>query len=73
MINKPSVESLIEKLENGGAPASRYALCIVVAKRARQIIEQNISQMIKEKPGKDKEITLACLEIESGKIKATKD
>jgi DNA-directed RNA polymerase omega subunit len=73
MINKPSVESLIEKLDQNGAPASRYALCVVVAKRARQIIEHNISQMIKDKPGADKEITLACKEIESGKVKAVKD
>lgn len=73
MINKPSVETLIGKLEENGAPASRYMLCVVVAKRARQIIEQNLSQMIKEKPGADKEITLACKEIESGKVKAIKD
>ncbi len=73
MINKPAVDSLIEKLGENGVPASRYALCVVVAKRARQIIEQNGANNPKENPERLKEIALACEEIESGKVKAVKD
>ena len=54
-------------------PASRYALCVVVAKRARQIIDQEQNQGIKELPGNVKEIALACQEIISGKLTMTKD
>ncbi len=70
MINTPAVDSLINKLGQDGIPASRYALCVVAAKRARQLIEQNSQR---ENPESIKEITLACEEIESGKIKAVKD
>lgn len=73
MINKPAVDSLIEKLGENGVPASRYALCVVVAKRARQIIEQNGANNPKENPERLKEIALTCEEIESGKVKAVKD
>ena len=41
MINLPTVDSLISKLDENGGHVSRYALCVVVAKRARQLIEQN--------------------------------
>ena len=40
MINEPVVDRLVEKLGTPEEPASRYALCVVVAKRARQIIDQ---------------------------------
>ncbi len=70
MINTPAVDSLIDKLGQDGVPASRYALCVVAAKRARQLIEQN---GVRENPEGLKEIALACEEIESGKIKAVKD
>ena len=73
MINKPSVDSLVEKLGTDGHPASRYALCVVVAKRARQIIDQEQNQGIKELPGNVKEIALACQEIENGTLHMTKD
>jgi DNA-directed RNA polymerase omega subunit len=73
MINSPSVDSLIEKLGQDGLPASRYALCVVAAKRARQLIEQDSVNSLKENPQRLKEIALACEEIESGKIKAVKD
>lgn len=73
MINTPAVDSLIEKLGQDGVPASRYALCVVAAKRARQLIEQNSIASPKDNPGKLKEIALACEEIEEGKVKAVKD
>ncbi len=73
MINVPPVDSLIEKLDENGESVSRYALCVVVAKRARQLIEQNSINSIRENPHHLKEIALACEEIEEGKIKAVKD
>ena len=73
MINEPVVDRLVEKLGAPEEPASRYALCVVVAKRARQIIDQEQSQGIHELPGNTKEIALACQEIMSGKLVMTKD
>ena len=73
MINQPPVETLVEKLGECGVPASRYALCVVTAKRVRQLIEQNSVNNIRENPDHLKEISLACAEIESGKVKAVKD
>lgn len=73
MINEPAVDSLIDKLGHDGQPASRYELCVVVAKRARQLIERNAINNVNENPGKLKEIALACEEIDDGKIKSVKD
>ncbi|MGN0803804.1 MAG: DNA-directed RNA polymerase subunit omega [Candidatus Coproplasma sp.] len=73
MINVPAVDVLLDKLEHDGHPASRYELCVVVAKRARQLIERNSINNVNENPGKLKEIALACEEIEDGKIKSVKD
>lgn len=73
MINEPAVDLLIDKLGHDGQVASRYELCVVVAKRARQLIEQNSVSNMNENPGKLKEIALACEEIEEGKIKSVKD
>ncbi len=69
MINQPPVDLLIEQLGADGQPASRYCLCVVAAKRARQIIEQTAgtatgNEVIKE---------IASREIASGKIKCAKD
>ena len=73
MINVPPVDSLISKLNENGGHTSRYALCVVVAQRARQLIEQNSVVNPRENPHRLKEIALACEEIEEGKIKAVKD
>ncbi len=73
MINEPVVDRLVEKLGTAEEPASRYALCVVVTKRARQIIDQEQSQGIHELPGNTKEIALACQEIMSGKLTMVKD
>lgn len=72
MINQPSVDVLIDKLGTDGQPASRYCLCVVASKRARQILEQHVAQG----PHPDeylKEISVACQEIADGKIKYSKD
>ena len=73
MINEPSMDALIRKLGTGDEPASRYELCVVVAKRTRQIIEQMQSTGVTELPGKQKEIVLACREIMNGKVTIARD
>ena len=68
MINEPSVDALVRKLGT-----SRYELCVVVAKRTRQIIEQMQATGVTELPGKQKEIVLACQEIMNGKVHISRD
>lgn len=71
MINQPPVDLLIEQLGTDGQPVSRYCLCVVAAKRARQIIEQTAGTAT----GNEviKELAIASREIASGKIKCVKD
>ena len=71
MINQPPVDLLIEQLGTDKQPVSRYCLCVVAAKRARQIIEQNSSNP----KGNEilKELAIASREIASGKIKYVKE
>ncbi len=73
MINEPSVDALVRKLGTEQEPVSRYELCVVVAKRTRQIIEQMQSTGTRELPGKQKEIVLACQEIMNGKVVTARD
>lgn len=73
MINEPSVDALVRKLGTEENPVSRYELCVIVAKRTRQIIEQMQATGAQELPGKQKEIVLACQEILNGKVTGTKD
>ena len=73
MINEPSVDALVRKLGTEEEPVSRYELCVVVAKRTRQIIEQMQSTGATELPGKQKEIVAACREILGGKVTSVKD
>ena len=72
MINSPSVDTLIEQLGTDGQPLSRYALCVVVAKRARQIIEAT-SGTSTSSTEVIKELAIASQEIAAGKIKCVKD
>ena len=71
MINQPSVDLLIEQLGADGQAASRYCLCVVAAKRARQILEHHAAHGNPDEYLK--EISVACKEIAEGKIKYTKD
>ena len=73
MINEPSVDALIRKLGSQEEPSSRYELCVVVAKRTRQTIEQMQAAGVTELPGKQKEIVLACQEIMNGKVASAHD
>ncbi len=72
MINEPSVDALVRKLGTEDEPVSRYELCVVAAKRTRQIIEQ-MQSINATTDGKQKEIVLACQEILNGKVKGVKD
>ncbi len=72
MINSPSVDVLIEKLGTDGQPVSRYALCVVAAKRARQIIEATQGTATSS-TDVIKELAIASREIAAGKIKCVKD
>lgn len=72
MINNPPVDLLIEQLGTDGQPVSRYCLCVVASKRARQIIEQTAGQYANSKEI-IKELAVASREIASGKIKCVKD
>ena len=71
MINQPPVDLLIEQLGSSEQPVSRYCLCVVAAKRARQIIEQTAGTAT----GNEiiKELAVASREIAEGKIKCVKD
>lgn len=71
MINQPPVDLLIEQLGTSEQPVSRYCLCVVAAKRARQIIEQTAGTAT----GNEiiKELAVASREIAEGKIKCVKD
>ena len=73
MINEPTVDEMTRKLGSQEDPASAYVLCVVAAKRARQIAEQEQSASLYVGDDGDKEIVKACKEIAEGKIGYTKD
>ena len=67
MINNPSIDELAEKV------GSKYALCVVASKRARQLLEQAQNQGLTELPNNKKALSVAAQEIYDGKIIAVKD
>ena len=73
MINEPSVDVMIRKLGTEEDPISRYALCTIAAKRARQIIETERNAGVVDSTGKDKELLTACKDIADGKVVIAKD
>ena len=73
MINEPSVDVMIRKLGTEEEPISRYALCTIAAKRARQIIETERNLGVHDSTGKDKELLTACKDIVDGKVIVAKD
>lgn len=73
MINEPSVDEMIRKLGSEEDPISRYALCTIAAKRARQIIETEKNLGVTDSTGKDKELLTACKDIADGKVIIAKD
>jgi DNA-directed RNA polymerase omega subunit len=64
---------MIRKLGKEDDPISRYALCTIAAKRARQIIETQRNLGVTDLTGKDKELLSACKDIAEGKVVVAKD
>ena len=67
MINEPAIDALIENLGekyNG----SKYVLCVVAAKRARQLIDISKTQGSTAVLDGKKPLTAAAIEIFNGKI-----
>ena len=73
MINEPSVDAMIRKLGTEEEPISRYSLCTIAAKRARQIIETEKNLGVHDYSGRDKELLSACKDIADGKVVVAKD
>ena len=67
MIHKPPIDELADKI------GSKYELCVVASKRARQIMEQAQNQGLTELPGNEKPLSIAAQEILDGKLIATND
>lgn len=67
MIQEPPIDVLAEKI------GSKYALCVVASKRARQIIEQAQNQGLTDLPGNKKPLSVAAQEIYDNKLIATED
>ena len=73
MVNEPSVDELIRKLGSEEDPLSRYALCAVAAKRARQILETEKNLGARDGSAKPKELSKACVDIAEGRVVIAKD
>lgn len=69
MINEPPIDVLTEKLGDKYI-GSKYVLCVVVAKRARQLIDVSKSQNSTAVLDGKKPLTAAAMEIYNGKITA---
>ncbi len=67
MIHKPPIDELANTI------GSKYELCVVASKRARQLIEQAQNQGYTELPSKEKPLSVAAQEICDGKLIATND
>ena len=72
MINEPAVDKMIRKLGTEEEPVSRYALCTVASKRARQIIEMEKNRGVSS-AGKYKELLSACKDIAEGRVVIAND
>ncbi len=67
MIHKPPIDELAQKI------GSKYELCIVASKRARQLMEQAQNQGYTELPDNEKPLSVAAQEIEAGKLISVND
>ncbi len=67
MIQEPHIDLLAEKV------GSKYALCVVASKRARQLLEQAQNQGLTELPENKKALSVAAQEIYDGKLVASED
>lgn len=67
MIHKPPIDDLAKKV------GSKYALCVLASKRARQLMEQAQNQGYTELPSGEKPLSVAAQEIYDGKLVYTND
>ena len=67
MIHKPPIDDLAEKV------GSKYALCVLASKRARQIMDSAQNQGLTELPNGEKPLSVAAQEIYDGKLIASDD
>ena len=67
MIHKPPIDELAEKV------GSKYTLCVVASKRARQLMEQAQNQGLTELPNNEKPLSVAAQEIYDGKLVGVND
>lgn len=67
MIHKPPIDELAQTI------GSKYALCVVASKRARQIMERAQNDGYTELPGNEKPLSVAAQEIYDGKLTAVND
>ena len=67
MKHKPPIDDLAEKV------GSKYALCVLASKRARQIMESAQNQGMTELPNGEKPLSVAAQEIYDGKLIASDD
>lgn len=67
MIHKPPIDDLAKTV------GSKYALCVLASKRARQLMEQAQNQGYTELPSGEKPLSVAAQEIYDGKLVYTND
>ncbi|MBE7087653.1 MAG: DNA-directed RNA polymerase subunit omega [Clostridiales bacterium] len=67
MIHKPPIDELSQKI------GSKYALCVVASKRARQLMDKAMSEGSSDLPNKEKPLSVAAQEIYDGTLTATND
>ena len=67
MIHKPPIDELAQQV------GSKYTLCVVASKRARQLMEQAQNQGLNELPSKEKPLSVAAQEIYDGKLTVSND
>ena len=66
MLHQPSIDQLAKNI------GSKYALCVVASKRARQLIDAAQNQGLTDLPGGEKPLSVAAQEIYDKKVVATK-
>ena len=66
MINFPPIDELADKV------GSKYTLCVIASKRARQLIDHAQNQGYSDLPSKNKPLSEAAMEIYEGKVTVSK-
>ena len=67
MIHKPPIDELANTI------GSKYELCVVASKRARQLMEQAQNQGLTDLPDNQNPLSVAAQEIYDGKLTVSND